>query len=289
MTTHVMNAYQNELLGLKKYTHLVTGIVGLDEQRGITTEDFMTIFGGSGSGKSLIALYMACSMAKKGHTVVFLNAENSPKIISDRIKELGFNYERDFGKLDTKGETRLKLLSMKEIKFESLVQYLILYKPQALFIDLFSSLLENVDSYQLAKMTTHYAKELSFYPEKYNCAVIVTEQLTKDNKRTGRPSLNDVAGGAGLIRKSTKALAIYRYSKERLETLMTKALSGDVKHGEILLSCTELIVRKDRLGHWRDGLNFVKYAHTEGFLPLESWEQQEYLQHVFGSAIGGKK
>lgn len=287
MSDHVLTALENEKLEMKRYNFLPTGLTYLDEMRGITTEDFLTIFGGSGSGKSTIALFMACNMAKKGKKVVFLNAENSPKVMVDRIKELGFDYMRDFGVCNDKGQNRLIVISKTSIKFQELAIHLNLYKPDAMFIDLFSSLLDDVETSMVSKMTTQYAKDLSFYPAKYNCAIIVTEQLIKDNKRIARPTLNDVAGGAGLIRKSTKCLGIYRYARERMETIMAKAVAGKAVSGQTILNTTELLPRKDRLGHWGDGMGFVKFELNDGFVSLDYEEQTEYLKDVFN--IGGKK
>lgn len=288
--SQILSTAEHEYLKHKRYQQLVTGFECLDSQRGITTEDFVVMGGGTGTGKSLIALFMACSMAKKGETVIFLNAENSKKVTSDRIREFGFDFDKDFGIPDAKGFHRLIIISIKDIRFESIPQFFTIYKPTAMFIDLFSSLLDHVESHLKTSFTGKYAKELSFYPEKYNCAIIVTEQLTKDSRRVGRATPDDIAGGAALTRKATKIITLYRYAKEKLDTLVAKAVKNKVTgSGQIMLSGSELIVRKDRLGFWKDGINLIKYEHGEGFISPEGYEMTDYFNTVFGNQIGGAK
>ena len=77
MTTHIMTKREHEILSVMQYEKINTGINGLDSQFGLTNDDFLLLAGGSGSGKSTIALFMACTMAKAGHTIVFINYEVS--------------------------------------------------------------------------------------------------------------------------------------------------------------------------------------------------------------------
>jgi energy-coupling factor transporter ATP-binding protein EcfA2 len=281
-----MTNVQNDLLKLTKYEHLATGIEGLDVNRGMTTEDFLLIGGGSGSGKSTIALFMACTMAKKGHTILFINYEVSPKRLSDSITELGFNYDFDFGTFDAGGQNRLKLISpTKGFSFDAIVKAVQLYKPKVLFIDLFNGLLSGISGFERNNVTLKYATELSFFGTKHNCAVVVTEQLVKDNK-VGRPTLNDIQGSSSLVHKATRILTAYRYSSAKLEELTRKAVTGKIQNGKIMLTCSELITRKDRLGLWNSGTSYIKYERGEGFLSLEDWEQAEYFSTIFG--VNGK-
>lgn len=285
-----MNEMEHELNQLKKYTHLATGFECLDLMKGITTEDFLVISGDTGSGKSTVALAMACNMAKNGNTVVYLNAENSPKVIVDAIKNLGFNFDKDFGEFK-KGVHRLIIYSMNDIKFADLEKLLILHEPKALFIDLFSSLLDGQPTYMTAQLTAEYAKKISFYPQKYNCAIIATEQFCKDNKRISRPNIGDIAGGAGLSRKATKVLLIYRLIKTKAEAIMNRAANQSVTEHSLTIAdiSSELLTKKDRLGFWKDGFFPVKYVWQEGFSILDPNEMADYKQVAFPSLIGGKK
>lgn len=273
---HIMTESQNEILSYVKYTFLTSGIEAIDHKKALLTNDFVVLAGGTGSGKSTVALYMACSIAKSGDTVVFLNAENEPKLMRDKIEALGFNYDSDFGKFESNGQNRLVILSAKSISFNQIMPIILSYKPKALFLDLFSTLLDEVESNMIPKITRYYAKELSFYPEKYNCAIIVTEQLMKDNRRIGRPTINDIQGGSGLCQKATKIFTIYRYCKENLERMMK-----ELKGGPILMNTTELIIRKDRFGLLNDGFNFIKFDKNLGFSSLDDDEVGEYHKLVF--------
>lgn len=287
---HLMNEAEHELYQLKKYTHLATGFECLDVMKGLTTEDFLVISGDTGSGKSTVALAMACNIAKKGNTVVYLNAENSQKVIVDAIKGLGFNFDKDFGEYKN-GVHRLIIYSMNDIKFESLEKLLILHEPKALFIDLFSSLLDNQPTFLTSQLTAEYAKKISFMPQKYNCAIIATEQFNKDNKRISRPNIGDIAGGAGLSRKATKVLLIYRLIKTKAESIMNRAANQAVTEHSLTIAdiSSELIVKKDRLGFWKDGFFPIKYVWQEGFSVLVGAELADYKQLAFPSLIGGKK
>ena len=282
MATHEMTKAENEILKLKKYEHIMMGIDGLDYQHGLTNEDFLLIAGGSGSGKSTIALSIACTMAKAGHTIVFINYEVSPKVLVDSMAALGFNYDIDFGTLDNRGQNRLKLISpIKGMSFNEIVKAVQLYKPKALFIDLFNGLLSGIVGIERNNLTLKYATELSFFPQKYNCAVIVTEQLVKDNK-VGRPTLNDVQGASSLVHKATRVITIYRYKNSKLNEIMKKDYYPSNTNDLVMALTTEIIVRKDRLGIWASNINLIKYQKNIGFIGLDEHEISTYNNTAFG-------
>ena len=219
---------------------------------------------------------MACSMAKAGSKVVLVNTENAGHIMQQRIVSLGFNFSQDFGEFDNNGLHRLIIITVNEIKFDQVVNLVLVHEPNVLFFDLFSSLLDQVKGFDIPMFTRHYAKELSGFNEKYKCAVFVTEQLTKDSKRTYRPNMNDIQGGVALTQKATKVILVYRYYKENLEKLFSKnALPG------LAEKTTELIVRKDRYSRFRDNFYFVK-LDCSGFHTLNPYEQEDYTDYVIG-------
>ncbi len=57
-----------------------------------------SIASGPGTGKTLLAEWMAIQVMNQGHRVLYLDAENGPKLIAERLKELGAG-------LDTVDET----------------------------------------------------------------------------------------------------------------------------------------------------------------------------------------
>lgn len=248
--------------------HLHTGLPELDRSEGFGMDDFCIIAGGSGSGKSTIALFVACTMAKKGKKVAFFNVEMSEKLIQERIEQLGFDFNTD---LNTMG-----LYSGKEISFQALENEIILKEYEVLFLDLFNCLLTKFSDRDKWRMTEEYATRFSFFPEQHKCAVFVTEQLTKDNKRVFRPTLDDVKGGASLIQKATKVIIVYRYVYENLER-MQKDVVPNVVH-----SCTEIVVRKDRMGKINGKMCLLNYWHGEGFKELYEEERRLYVDFVFG-------
>ena len=282
MTTHIMTKREHEILSVMQYEKINTGINGLDSQFGLTNDDFLLLAGGSGSGKSTIALFMACTMAKAGHTIVFINYEVSAKVLVDSMLMLGFNYDKDFGELDSSGQNRLKLISpLKGMTFEAITKSVQLYKPKVLFIDLFNGLLSGVVGIERNNLTLKYATELSFFPKKYNCAVVVTEQLVKDNK-VGRPTLNDVQGASSLVHKATRVITIYRYKNSKLNDVIRKDYINIQFNDPIMSLATEIIVRKDRLGRWDTGITLIKFLKYTGFVDLEVLEEIDYYNTAFG-------
>ncbi|MFN8770161.1 MAG: AAA family ATPase [Neisseriaceae bacterium] len=276
----IMNLKQYEAYSKVSYTPFNTGINIFDEKRAIGLDDFTVIAGSSGSCKSTVALYMVCSMAKAGSVVVFINTENAGHVMQQRIENLGFDFNRDFGAFDKNGTPRLIITTATEIKFDQIVNMVQAYKPQALFLDLFSALLDNTKSFDIPMVTRHYAKALAGFNEKYKCAVFVTEQLVKDSKRNYRPNLNDIQGGVALTQKATKVILIYRYLKENLERLFVK---DNIPN--LVEMTTEIIVRKDRYSRIQENFYFVK-LDMYGFSMLNPLEFEDYSNFTF---TGNKK
>ncbi len=264
---------------LKMYKSLFIGIPQIDENGGITDHDCTVIAGSTGSGKSLVALYMACTLAKYGQKVVFFNVENDLKLMCERMKDLGFDYKTDFGLFDKNRENRFLLRNGKDMKFDMILTEIVTYQPTAIFLDLFSSLMDNSNSFLVADFTLKYAIELSEYPKKYKCAIFVTEQLIKDNRRIGRPVINDIQGGKGLPNKATKVIMVYRYCKENLE----RSIRENVTSLNIL-STTELLLRKNRMKDTIPSFMLLKLCdgnNGKGFKPLTDFEHEEYINYTF--------
>jgi replicative DNA helicase len=259
------------------YKSLFVGIPQIDTNGGITDHDCTVIAGSTGSGKSLVALFMACNLAKYGNQkVVFFNVENDIKLMTERMKDLGFDYNKDFGEFDKNGENRLVLMSGKNMKFEMIQSAIIQYQPKALFLDLFSSLMDNQSSFMVADFTLKYAIEISEYPKQYKCSIFVTEQLIKDNRRTHRPVINDIQGGKGLPNKATKVIMVYRYVKENLERSIKQPVSS-----KVIINTTELLLRKNRMKDTIPNFMFLQLENKIGFVPLTESEEIDYTEYVF--------
>ena len=273
----------NEVEKLKTYKHFTTGISKFDSTKSITDGDFIILGGGTGSGKSTIALFMACNIAKSGETVWFFNMENTDKVMADSIEKLGFNFNSDFGEREKDHSNRLKIWTSETLHLDSLINKLELeeQKPAVIFIDLFSCLYEHHDEIVKWREATKCAIKLAQLSKKYGICVIVTEQFKKDNKRTGRAVIDDIKGIAELTTKATKVFIIYRYHKNNLEKMVM-----NLSCPEILSSTTELIVRKDRLGLLSDGISLVRFKKDKGFKSLSMDEIEAYGQLVFNFKQG---
>jgi predicted ATP-dependent serine protease len=256
---------------------LECGIWEFDTRNGIGKDDFLVISGGTGSGKSTLSLFMACNIAKSGKRVLYFNTENSMQVMSKKIEFLGFEFDKDFGEPNQKGNPeRLIIWNATELTFEQVNNAVLAYKPDVLILDLFSSILEKFQNWEFINKTRDYAKDFSFYPDKYKCAVIVTEQLTKDPSRCKRPTENDIAGGKGLGNKATKIITIYRHAKENMEKLMEDTSQLNISH-----IVSELVVRKDRHGRIPTKIYPVKLEFG-GFKSLMTYELAQYLESLKG-------
>ena len=247
---------------------LNTGIFEFKDS--ITEDDFTVIAGSTGSGKSTVGLFIACSIAKSGKRVLFINTENSNSHLIKQIKSLGFDYFNDFGQADIHGNNNLIIHCFDydiSCDFKTLLNLRQSLNPDVIFIDLFSSLLDKVPFKDRFDFTNNYAEKLSFFKKKYNCTVFVTEQLVKNNTRFGRPVIDDIQGGAALGRKASKIIMVYRHIRAAHDHLGNKPIPL------IANVVTELLVRKDRYG-----LIFGKYLvkYNFGYKQLSTLDEIEY-------------
>lgn len=276
-------------IGIKQLSTIVepkrikTGIFEIDKKGGIRSNDFIVMAGSSGTGKSYLSLFMACSAAKKGHNIVYIDLENGAETIAARIKSQGFNIHTDFGKIDEKhGTERLKIFEDHNIAanpLETIENVILTFKPDFLVIDLFNVFTASKPTYMISQVTTELAVGFHRLAQKNNCAIMVLQQFTKDNSRHARrPVLDDISGGAGLVHKATKVFTLFRYSKERVE----KVCGND---SEIVKKIIELIPRKDRHGDLPQDIILLR---NEGGIhePL-TMERNAYLELVFKTSQGG--
>lgn len=225
------------------YKPFVTGVEIFDNSSAIGSDDFVVIAGGSGTGKSYLAMFIACNVARSGQRVLYINAEMFASVFVNRMVAAGFDFEVDFGKQDVDGHNRLMVVHQedmqKKITYELIDEWVKKLKPDLLVVDLFGCLLPKDSS--LAATTEKYAIGYSFYPRTYGCAVIVTEQLIKDYKFAERPDPHHIANGKALGDKSSKIITLYNYfSANPIKRLIHKS--------ELVDRSLEIIIRKDRLG-----------------------------------------
>lgn len=262
------------------YERLVTGFMGLDEMRGITTDDFVVIAGDTGTGKSTVAFYMACAMAIADNKVLYFNAENSPKVMIDKLTQFGLDNDRHFGKFDANGYNRLKIINCNALGLNDLENAILLEKPKAVFIDLFTILLDGVTMGNLVMATKEVAEKLAEIAVKYKCAIITTQQLRKEDKLMQKPSLQHIQGGSSLQHKATKIITLYRYDVARADELKKKKRANCLFNYDAVKNVIELIVRKDRLGEW-SGSVFAKYNYGDGYISLDRQESYEYERVIY--------
>jgi energy-coupling factor transporter ATP-binding protein EcfA2 len=265
----------NELKN-KQFNALTSGIYVFDTQSAIIENDFVVLGGSTGSGKSTIALFMACSIAKSGRKVLYINTENDETHLINEMIKLGFDYNKDFGEFNSHHHNRLIITCITALSFTELENMVTAIAPEVLFLDLFSVLLEGVPGFNIPNITLDYAKRFSFFKKNYNCTVFVTEQLVKDNKRYSRPTIDDIKGGAALGQKATKVMIVYRYCKDNIE----KKYNSKDPMPKIVDYVTELIIRKDRYAKL-SGIEFLKYQF--GYQQLLTQELHQYCSYVFRS------
>lgn len=279
----VLTQLEAERANVFNPTILSTGISQLDNRDIMTTSDFLVIAGDSGGGKSTIALLMACSMAKAGKKIVFLNMENDNKVMLNSMKYLGFDYNADFGEfIAEKGSfypKNLKIITLNSLKMDQVRAFVLSENPDAIFIDLFSELLAGKNKNDIPNLTYEYAVELESYTKKYNCAVIVTEQLIKDNKRRGRPTFGDIGGGSNLYKKAHKILMIYSYARDNANSLIAQG------HGpnSAVSTVIELIPLKDRrqkMMNLPTRFIYMQYSKN-GLNPVNAQTLLEYFDTIY--------
>jgi hypothetical protein len=248
-----------------KFEGLTTGFHYLDKDKAIGSDDFVVIAGSTGSGKSTIALYMACNIAISGKKVVYYNLELSATRVMQIIINLGFNPDKLM--------KNLVIINERPLNMSTIIGVVLGHQAQALFIDVFSCLLTKASGHRIPLITEDLATKFSYFPEKYGCAVFVTEQLIKERMAYKRPTENEIKGGSALCHKASKIILVYRHTKEHLEKLMQDDLPN------IAAKVTELLVRKDRFGRCKEFIQLYKLSL--GFHGLDSLDNRQYCDFVF--------
>jgi replicative DNA helicase len=287
--TELTNELINTLSTWQK-TPLTTGIFEYDRNHALGIDDFVMLGGATGQGKSYVALYIACSIAKSGKKVIYYNNEVAEHTMWRRVQELGFS-AIDFGELEN-GRNRLIIICVGSITLDTLlsdVARLGVYDDiSAIFLDMISMMF---DAYPLDKnqfeMQKNLLTHLSTLPTKINAMIFATSQLTKDNTRISRrPNKDDFEGVKQITTKPTKVIALYRHYK----TDYVKSFTGENEQEDLILkNMSELINIKDRdrdtcMPH---GITLIKYVKDKGFKAPEYWERQAYIGII--SPKGNKK
>lgn len=256
------------------YTPIPTGLDIFDKRGAFGSDDFMLIAGSTGSAKTYLAMFMALNAAKDGHKVLFINGEILKSEFVSRMENMGFLFEMDFGDVGDDGYNRFVAIHQdsinRQITYQDIDRLMQEHKPSLLVVDLFGCILD--PSTHIPSQTIEYATAFSFYPKRYNCAVIVTEQFVKETRGLVRPDENSIAGGKGLSNKATKVITIFNFYKSNPE----KAL---IQKSETVANTIELIVRKDRTSRLPMGIGMV-YCER-GFRGLDEEEIIEYKDIVF--------
>lgn len=257
-----------------KYTPFHTGVGFLDAVNGFGSDDFAVIGGGSGTGKSYLAMFIGMNIAKSGKRVLYINAEMFASVFITRMRGLGFDFETDFGKSDKHGHNRFMVVHQEDLKsritFDMIDGWVASMKPDLLVVDLFGCLL--MKDRDLAANTERYAVAYSFYPRTYNCAVIVTEQLMKEYRFSERPDPHNLSNGKALGDKSSKIIMLYNYySANPIKAYLTES--------ELVEQSLELIVKKDRLDRVKTKI-YITNAR-QGYREITKVEAIQYDTIVF--------
>lgn len=256
------------------YIPFKTGLSVFDKDDAFGCDDFLVIAGSTGSAKTYLAMFMAMNAAKAGAKVLYINAEILAHEFVKRMLDMEFDFEKDFGDIDEFGLSRFIVVHQedtpKQITFQDIDNWVQKLKPNLLVIDLFGCMVQDGNS--IPALTKEYAIAYSFYPKKYKCAVIVTEQLSKENRGTIRPDENCIAGGKALSNKATKIITLYGYYRANPD----KAIKDRSRAVEKTL---ELIIKKDRSSRLQMGISLIYMER--GFRALSLAEYSEYMQIVF--------
>lgn len=286
-----MEMTKDDFLALKDYKKegLRTGFFDFDIKDFIGKKDYVVLAGGTGSGKSAVAIFMACSMAKAGHKVVYINAENAPHTFNQAILDFGFNHARDFGEYDKNGLNRFVIINDK-IPFESLSHLITLHNADCLFIDTWKSLILRYENVNLqTTMSAKFADELgktNGLPSQLNCCVISTHQLTKEGAKIGRPTIGDIQGSASIGEQAHKIILCWRASKN--SDLAFRNEDKMEYQSEIFTNSVELQIAKEREGLIKS-ITYTYRKTRNGYLKLNQWEREEYRNLVFPQNKGWKK
>lgn len=254
------NSFSN---GSKPFKYLKTGIYCLDNcndnQGSIRDTDLIILAGGTGTGKSMVALWMAINVASNGDKVIYMDFENSGNVLNERIKSFGINCDvledahlLKFYQDDKEHSNIIKnLISEKKAdissekyiisRIDAIENLIILEKPKMLVYDTISCLYATLLSgSKIPLMADYMATRFYELSNKYNCCIIMLEQLTKDRITGVRPTLNDIKGGSAIAHKASKIFTLFSYSSENTEKIMS------AKPDFIIDKCLEIIPRKDR-------------------------------------------
>jgi predicted ATP-dependent serine protease len=194
---------------------LTTGLIG--------TSDLIVISGETGSGKSLLALNMGLNIAKNGGRVLYLNNEISDKQAVNRIDMLGFNWNEDFGRLDTDGRHRFiyrTVLSTEVVTVQTITDWALNYGAlpvphpiNVIFIDLLDMITQSIRPIAGVNMWREISNimiKLSELAKKQNWTIFVICQLKKNHDQNV-VATSRVAGSAEVTNKADKVCEIERY------------------------------------------------------------------------------
>jgi len=94
-----LNPIVNEQHYYQSTKRLSTGIPGLDEMMGggIPTGSTTLLSGASGTGKTILAIYMAAHCLKENEAVLYITFEENPKQIINGMKNQGFDLDKYIG------------------------------------------------------------------------------------------------------------------------------------------------------------------------------------------------
>lgn len=279
-----MKLEQYQLAKQYKPIPIHLGISLLDKDGGFASDDFLVIAGATGSMKSYLAMWMALNAAKSGKRVLFINAEMLSSEFVRRIEFLGFDFENDFGAFNERGHNRFMVMHAENlndnIKYEQVERWVSILKPDLLVVDLFSCLIPAEG--HIPTESLKIAQAFSFYPRKYSCAVICTEQLIKENLKSDRPTENSISQGKSLSNKATKIITLYSYYRANPDKYISN-------YNKVVDRTLEMIIKKDRSSRVKLGIgllfvdNGFRDLDTQASFNGEQSEREQYMSLVFRS------
>ncbi|MDO8634332.1 MAG: gas vesicle protein GvpD, partial [archaeon] len=185
---------QDYLKAMQKKEYLKTGITGLDQllMKGIPKGAAILIEGGPGSGKTMLALQLACNFAKDGKKTLYMSFEEpETNLICHMIEDLGQN-PKD---LLSKDLLRVKRFSALDIARS--VEALLSEAKNELLIDVHPILIPEDYNPEIVIFDSLTAISSAFSGEKYRFRIYMEQlfrYLEKNNinsfliRETSRPS-----------------------------------------------------------------------------------------------------